>query len=111
VYAKEVHGGGEVTDRRCDSTAAGTVQCRLWRREMETYLFTTLTITTVHLPPLFLIPHHGVKCVIQSVVDIRIYLKRGVDCFRLGPRVKGQWMGDSCLRRSRTLLVYIALGL
>ena len=78
---------------------------------METYLFTTLTITTVHLPPLVLIPHHGVICVIQSVVGVRIYLKRGVDCFRLGPRVKVQWMGNSCLRRSRTLLVYIALGL
>ena len=90
MYAKEVLGGGEVMDRPCDSTAVGTVQCGMWRREMETYLFTTLTITTVHLPPIFLIPHHSIICVIQSVVGIRIYLKRGVDCFRLGPKVKGQ---------------------
>jgi len=103
VYAKEVLGGGEVTDRRCDSTAVGTVQCGLWRTGMETYLFTTLAITTMHLPPLFLIPYHGVICVIQSAVGIRIYLKRRVDCFRLGPRVKGQRMDNLCLRRAHTL--------
>ena len=111
MYAKEVLGGGEVTDRPCDSTVVGTVQYRLLRGEMETYRFTTLTITTVHLPPLFLIPHNGIMCVIQSVVGIRIYLKRGVGCFGLGPRVGGQWMGNSYLWCSRTLLVYIALSL
>ena len=88
MYAKEVLGGGEVMDRPCDSTAVGTVQCGLWRRGMETYFFTTPIITTVYLPPVFLIPHHD-SCVIQSLVCIRIYLKRGVDYFRLGPRVKG----------------------
>ena len=89
MYAKEVLGGGEVTDQRCDSTAVGIVQCKLWDRGMETYLFTTLAITTMHLAPLFLIPHHGIIRVIQSAICIRIYLKRSVYCFRLGPRMKG----------------------
>ena len=56
---------------------------------METYLFTALAIIAMHLPSLLLISHHGVICVIQSVICIRIDLKRRVDCFRSRPRVKG----------------------
>ena len=98
MYAKEVLGDGEVVDRWCDSTVVKGVQCRFWGRGMKTYLFTTLAITPMHLPPLFLVPYHGIICVIQSAVCIRIYLKHSVDCFRLGPRVKGQRVDSLYLR-------------
>ena len=93
-YAKEVLGDEQVTDQRCDSTAVATIQYRLWGGKMKTRLFTTLTIATMHLPSLLLVPHHGIVRVIQSAVFIRIDLKRSVDCFRLGPRNKGQRDGQ-----------------
>ena len=61
VYAKEVLGDGEVTDRRGDSTPVGTIQRRLWGGGMETYLFTTLAIINHHASsatPPYPAPHH-----------------------------------------------------
>ena len=67
-----------------------TSQRRSWGEKGGTHLFTALAITTMHFPPLLLIPHHGTVRIIQSAICIRINLERSIDCFGLGSRVNGQ---------------------